>query len=516
MSLLCLIGKHTWGGCKCNQCGKNREIDHKWMEENCNICRVCKKVRRDGHDWDGCKCRRCSTSRDVGHDWDGCKCQRCGAVQEKGHALAGTTCTKCGTVNPPDPDFDDLDLSFKQVDEVMLISKMPITPGNFERNCALQKLTALLNQTVFSRREIDLMQVDVSRMQGAIFLHARQTRYPGYNDEFAYKIYRVGLSEYWYCGGMIFHDASPSYKAENLEKIKRAQPDKEPSQKSGALSQPIPGSRPLPEKNTAVAPASASRTHATLVITYSIEKLGGGAYGFAAWTHFWELIKPVELTINSRLFCGDVLRENSIDYVIAIVGLPDTLLEALASRLAFSSSYRSVAGADGVAKSPTQPSGLLLAGVITAAHCYENRESNWADLALERIIHQKTLLENIDAYLEAQNIVISRVLDEGGDEINDHRFHNARAILSAEGDGQLVITASLIGAKPTPDLSKIMTEDDFNRYYATQVIVDRNTHYIIEYMNSGTHFTVNAPCLGISNGEYRFYIPYGTRPERQG
>ena len=35
-----------------------------------------------GHKWDGCKCEKCGKVRDVGHSWNGCVCEACGKQTE--------------------------------------------------------------------------------------------------------------------------------------------------------------------------------------------------------------------------------------------------------------------------------------------------------------------------------------------------------------------------------------------------------------------------------------------------
>jgi hypothetical protein len=38
MTLICLLTKHKWNGCKCFRCGKSRDEGHKWSECECQIC----------------------------------------------------------------------------------------------------------------------------------------------------------------------------------------------------------------------------------------------------------------------------------------------------------------------------------------------------------------------------------------------------------------------------------------------------------------------------------------------
>lgn len=35
-----------------------------------------------GHKWNGCKCEKCGKVRDIGHSWNGCVCKTCGKQTE--------------------------------------------------------------------------------------------------------------------------------------------------------------------------------------------------------------------------------------------------------------------------------------------------------------------------------------------------------------------------------------------------------------------------------------------------
>lgn len=38
MSLKCLLGLHSWNGCKCSKCGKTKDGKHLWIDNKCSIC----------------------------------------------------------------------------------------------------------------------------------------------------------------------------------------------------------------------------------------------------------------------------------------------------------------------------------------------------------------------------------------------------------------------------------------------------------------------------------------------
>ena len=66
----CLFG-HKWKGCKCEKCGKTRDIEHNYVA----IDGKCVK-----------KCINCGKSI-VDHDWGGLECKRCGAERKFSDAV---------------------------------------------------------------------------------------------------------------------------------------------------------------------------------------------------------------------------------------------------------------------------------------------------------------------------------------------------------------------------------------------------------------------------------------------
>jgi hypothetical protein len=50
-----------------------------------------------------------------------------------------------------------------------------------------------------------------------------------------------------------------------------------------------------------------------------------------------------------------------------------------------------------------------------------------------------------------------------------------------------------------------MSEDDLNRYFASQVLLDESIFYAIEYVDATVCYCVKAACLGESGGTYSFY-----------
>ena len=108
----CFFG-HKWNGCKCERCGKKRNIGHKYVpvEGICLVkCSICGKPRSTGkHIWNGCKCE-CGATRDEGHDWNGCKCKKCSKKRDEGHNFVPVNesieeCTICGLMRCALPEF---------------------------------------------------------------------------------------------------------------------------------------------------------------------------------------------------------------------------------------------------------------------------------------------------------------------------------------------------------------------------------------------------------------------------
>lgn len=104
MISLCNLGLHSWAGCKCDRCGKQRDSHHDWSRSKCK-CRLCGAVRESQHDWSNskCKCKLCGTIRESQHDWtkDCCVCASCSSKRAVNHTYKGLKCTTCGKSRLP-------------------------------------------------------------------------------------------------------------------------------------------------------------------------------------------------------------------------------------------------------------------------------------------------------------------------------------------------------------------------------------------------------------------------------
>lgn len=106
MNLNCVLGHHTWDGCRCRKCLRVRDEQHDWKKD-CSLCSKCGARRTDAHDWHGCKCRRCSLTRDEGHDFhkDCSRCSRCGTSRSDAHHWNGCKCHTCGKTRDQQHDW---------------------------------------------------------------------------------------------------------------------------------------------------------------------------------------------------------------------------------------------------------------------------------------------------------------------------------------------------------------------------------------------------------------------------
>jgi uncharacterized protein (TIGR02145 family) len=97
MNIECILGFHTWDGCKCTLCGKTRNKQHDW-NKNCEKCFICGKIRENQHKWDvNCeRCSLCKEIRDKHHIWNGCICSKCFQLRDEQHNWDGCKCTQCG------------------------------------------------------------------------------------------------------------------------------------------------------------------------------------------------------------------------------------------------------------------------------------------------------------------------------------------------------------------------------------------------------------------------------------
>ena len=92
--IACHFNHHSFDGCTCVVCGKERDAEHKW--NGCK-CSVCGKKRDTEHNWDGCKCSVCGKTRNTGHLYGkGCTCLICKSEDPSRHEWNGCVCSRCG------------------------------------------------------------------------------------------------------------------------------------------------------------------------------------------------------------------------------------------------------------------------------------------------------------------------------------------------------------------------------------------------------------------------------------
>jgi hypothetical protein len=94
---MCLLGRHSWDGCKCSNCEKVRNEEHDW--DGCK-CKKCGETRNEEHSWnnkkDCNKCSKCGKTRPDSHKWEYCKCTVCGKIRDWGHKWGEEGCLLCG------------------------------------------------------------------------------------------------------------------------------------------------------------------------------------------------------------------------------------------------------------------------------------------------------------------------------------------------------------------------------------------------------------------------------------
>ena len=93
MSMLCKLGFHQWGGCKCRRCGLWRNEGHRWV--GCQ-CKICGNTRDESHAWEGCMCKCCGKVRNEEHDWQA-EFQYTGPPHAQDKVPTGKNiCRRCG------------------------------------------------------------------------------------------------------------------------------------------------------------------------------------------------------------------------------------------------------------------------------------------------------------------------------------------------------------------------------------------------------------------------------------
>lgn len=59
MKIMCTFGNHSWNGCRCSLCGKQRDQDHNWDQCVCTVCgrtrHEYKEISREAVEGGGCK-----------------------------------------------------------------------------------------------------------------------------------------------------------------------------------------------------------------------------------------------------------------------------------------------------------------------------------------------------------------------------------------------------------------------------------------------------------------------------
>ena len=110
MDLRCTLGRHSWSGCKCARCGKERDGEHNWAAD-CDRCSRCGATRENAHNWrDDCEfCSKCGATRENVHDWstDCNRCSKCGKTREVKHHWIGCKCTRCARTRAEGHDWQN-------------------------------------------------------------------------------------------------------------------------------------------------------------------------------------------------------------------------------------------------------------------------------------------------------------------------------------------------------------------------------------------------------------------------
>lgn len=253
----------------------------------------------------------------------------------------------------------------------------------------------------------------------------------------------------------------------------------------------------------------------TTIISFSIDKLGGAVYGAPAWELFWGCILPEALPHDTQLYCGDIHDFKEPEYAIAIISEDPSLPEILKTTFSENASYVEVSGAQSVFTTNNDllaKDNLVLVGEAISEGEINWQGGNWAKDALSKIRNLSQLEENRKEVSGPRSLSIRHIWNSSRAEIADMRFRGAAAELSTSEDGQLVIEITLKGEEP--EMPDFETDEEMYDYYKTQILVDSNTTYTIEYTADDALYSVTASCLGSSESRYSFYIPHDTKPKQ--
>ena len=169
MSFKCKLGFHSWNGCKCIECGKERDQYHDWSED-CEKCSRCGKIRMGNyHDWwiDCEKCAKCGKSRENHHNWskDCEKCSKCRVTRKNQHDWS-EDCEKCSKCDEYKVDDNPNCRCHQCTDPLKKIE-------TFFRNCTngrTKKVESFLNSPFVKKNDLNKVN---SNGDTALFLSAK-------------------------------------------------------------------------------------------------------------------------------------------------------------------------------------------------------------------------------------------------------------------------------------------------------------------------------------------------------
>src|SRR5665213_1000564 len=118
-----------------------------------------------------------------------------------------------------------------------------------------------------------------------------------------------------------------------------------------------------------------------ICLAFDATKMKSGSYGQLAWHLFWRTLKPKELGVGTRLFCGDLLSSNVDHYGIVVDSGDASVIATVKSTFMASDKYRAVCAGEGFLEgtlADQASSSLIYAGSISGNYSLNGGDSDYA------------------------------------------------------------------------------------------------------------------------------------------
>jgi hypothetical protein len=327
MAFKCKIGLHSWNGCKCSDCEKTRD---------------------EQHDWNGCKCTKCSKIRDEQHDFskNSEECSCCGKTRE-----FQTSSSKDNEKNSNN-DKHSINYDIKYLEELLRELRQETIPEIFlglgieysstsKPIIGKPKLVLEFIEKCFIfnayQRNMTITDIKIDDMYNnriilKIYLknNAETSTELSRDDDYNIWIYKTKKDNAVFNVAIPLEEFLPNNELSNG--LQYCTPRSETDEANNNLIRQSETIKNIPMDKY---------LSKHLAISFSVEST---AYGLDSWNIFWRIILPKDFIDIAKLYCGDVLFDGKINYVIAIESDNKQILSNIESKFLRESYYIDSAG----------------------------------------------------------------------------------------------------------------------------------------------------------------------------